>query len=242
MKALVLCAGFGTRLGRLTERLPKPMLLLCGEPLLAHMLRHLASQGFTDVAVNLHFWPSKVIDYFGDGSDFNIRIHYSHEERLLGTAGAVKRLEAFFDDVDDFLVLYGDVVTNQDLRALAAHHAQKQALATLTLHRRNGSNSAVTMDGTGRIVDFLERPSADELAVAKFAWVNSGIQMLNRRVLSFIAADCPSDLPRDVVIPLLHRERIFGFPLTGERIAVDSDERYGLAEKSVAAGLFRRST
>lgn len=242
MKALVLCAGFGTRLGALTTALPKPMLPLCGEPLLAHTLRQLSSQGFTDVAVNLHFLPSTIIDYFGDGSAFKLRLRYSHEDRLLGTAGALKKLESFFADAEDFLVLYGDVLTNQDLRALAAYHVAKKALVTLTLHQRARSNSAVAMDDSGRIIRFVERPSERTRAAVGGVWVNSGIQMLNRKVLSFIDAGRPSDLPRDVVMPLLHSEPIFGFRLTGDRIAIDSAERYQQAEQAVAGGMFRKTT
>jgi NDP-sugar pyrophosphorylase family protein len=241
VKALVLCAGLGTRLGALTAELPKPMLSVGGEPLLAHTLRHLASEGFTDVALNLHFFPSKIREYFKDGSAFNLRIQYSYERELLGTAGAVKKLEPFFADVDDFLVVYGDVLTNQSFRALAAYHAERRALMTLTVHQRVGSNSAVALNAEGRIVEFLERPGAGIPVGQDLRWVNSGIQMLNRRVLSFIDASRPSDLPRDVVIPLLREEAIFGFPLTGARIAIDSEERYRLAEKAVAEGLFSRT-
>jgi mannose-1-phosphate guanylyltransferase len=240
VKALVLCAGLGTRLGALTAALPKPMLPIAGEPLLAHTLRHLASEGFDEVAVNLHFFPSSITEYFGDGSAFNVRIHYSYEAELLGTAGAAKRLEPFFADAEDFLVLYGDVLTNQNLRALAAFHLEKNALITLTLHQRVGSNSAVAMDPGGRIVEFLERPSEEARANARLPWVNSGIQMLNRRALSFIAPNAPSDLPRDVVGPLLRDQRIFGFPLTGNRIAIDSEARYRQAQNAVAEGLFSK--
>lgn len=240
MKALVLCAGFGTRLGALTTALPKPMLPVGGSPLLAHTLRHLASEGFNDVAVNLHFFPTKITEYFGDGSAFNVRIHYSYEAELLGTAGAVKKLEPFFADTENFLVLYGDVLTNQSLRDLAAFHVDKGALMTLTLHRRAGSNSAVAMDSSGRIVEFVERPSEEVRARTNLPWVNSGIQMLNRRALSFIAPHTPRDLPRDVVIPLLRQQRIFGFPLTGERIAIDSEARYQQAQRAVVQGLFAK--
>lgn len=236
MKALVLCAGFGTRLGALTAAIPKPMLPIGGEPMLAHTIRHLASQGFTDIAVNTHFEAQQITRHFEGGARFGVRIHYSHEESLLGTAGAVKKLEPFFADAEDFLVLYGDVLTNQDLRALVRHHADKRALVTLVLHQRARSNSLVAMDASGRITAFLERPDDDARARNPLPWVNSGIQMMNRRIFPMIEADRALDIPRDVVVPLLREQPIHGFPLTGHRIAVDSEERYRQAEADLASG------
>jgi NDP-sugar pyrophosphorylase family protein len=234
MRALVLCAGLGTRLGTLTEHVPKPMLPLDGEPILAHTLRYLARHGFREVAVNLHFLPDRITDHFGDGSAFGVRIHYSYEERLLGTAGAVKKLEpTFFADTEDFLVLYGDIVTDHDLGVLVERHRDTGAIATLVLHRRAGSNSLVAMGDDGRIVDFLERPTEEERAKNPHPWVNSGIQLLNRRILASIPPDRAVDLPRDVFVPLVRRERIHGVPLAGYRVAIDSEERYRQADDAV---------
>ena len=243
MKALVLCAGYGTRLGALTSETPKPMLPLGGEPLLAHTLRLLARHGFAEVAVNLHFRPDAIPEHFGDGARFGVRLRYQREESLLGTAGSVKRLEPFFADVEDFLVLYGDVVTDQDLGALVHAHRERGAAATLVLHRRAASNSVVETDDTGRITRFLERPSDAERArsSAPFPspWVNSGLQMLSRCLLSRIPAGRPADLPRDLYIPALGAEPLYGFPLTGYRCAIDSPERYQEAENALREGRFR---
>jgi NDP-sugar pyrophosphorylase family protein len=74
MKAMVLAAGFGTRLGDLTRDLPKPMLPIAGHPLLAYLLGHLRSQGFNEVAINLHFHPEAIRDHFGDGSRWGMRL------------------------------------------------------------------------------------------------------------------------------------------------------------------------
>ena len=238
MKALVLCAGHGTRLGDLTRDTPKPMLPICGEPLLAYTLRYLTHYGFNQVAINLHFKPEMIMDYFGDGSRFGVVLHYSYEEVLLGTAGAIKKLETFFSDVDDFLVMYGDLLIDQDLTALMNFHRTKQASATLLLHQRAGSNSLVRMNEAQRITGFVERPTKAERQAAPYPWVNSGLQVLNRRMLDYIPAGRPADLPRDVYIPMLEQEPIYGFPLTGYRCAIDSPERYAEAQAAVAKGRY----
>ena len=240
MKALVLCAGYGTRLGDLTKTRPKVMLPISGEPLLAYTLRYLAYFGFDQVAINLHFMPDLIVNRFGDGAEFGIEIHYSYEETLLGTAGAVKRLERYFSDEEDFLVMYGDLLVDQDLSALLAFHHEKNASATLLLHRRVGSNSMVHMDGANRIVHFLERPAEGERRPASHdVWVNSGLQVLNRRMLNAIPPDQSSDLPRDVYTTVLGAKPIYGFPLSGYRCAIDSPQRYAEAQEAVATGQYR---
>ena len=158
MKAIVLSAGYGTRLGDLTREIPKPMLPLGDRPLLEYILRNLVRHGFDEVAVNLHFMPEAIQDYFGDGASWGCRLIYCYEPELLGTAGGVKNMAAFLGGDEPFLVHYGDVLTNQDFTAMLSFHRQRRALATVLVHERAHSNSVVTLDGEGRIVQFLEHP------------------------------------------------------------------------------------
>src|SRR5450756_1389803 len=109
MKAIILCAGFGSRLGDLTREIPKPMLLLNGRPLLSYILANCKVHGFTEIAINLHFKPEIIKEYFGDGSRFGLSIQYFFEEHLLGTAGSVKNMAEFTGNDLSFLVHYGDL-------------------------------------------------------------------------------------------------------------------------------------
>ena len=104
MKAMILSAGEGTRLRPLTERIPKPMIPIAGRPILEHNIRLLAKHGIRELVINLHHCPDVVTDYFGDGHAWGVSITYSYEPVLLGTAGAVKKVEALFDST--FLVVY----------------------------------------------------------------------------------------------------------------------------------------
>jgi len=239
VKAVVLCAGYGTRLGDLTRKVPKPMLPLQGRPLLLYTLHYLASQGFKHMAINLHFLPEQITNYFSDGSQFGVSIHYSYEPRLLGTAGAVKNLEPWLANVEDFLVLYGDILLDQDLGALVERHRETGALATLLLHQRPGSNSLVQMDETGRITGFVERPTGGQRAAMPYPWVNSGVHLLNIRILAYIPAGQPVDFPRDVFTKLVGKESLYGVPLTGYRCAIDSPVRCAEADGAIAQGLYR---
>lgn len=238
MKALVLCAGFGTRLGELTQETPKPMLPICGEPLLAYTLSYLARFGIKQVALNLHFKGSQIREHFGDGSRWAVSLHYSYEETLLGTAGALLQLDSFLAGEDDFLVLYGDLLIDQDLDLITEFHRAKGAGATLLVHKREGSNSVIQLDAERRITSFVERPTEAQRQASDGSWINSGLQVINRRMLAYIPTGRPADLPMDVYIPTLEHESIYGFPLTGYRCAIDSQQRYLEAQAAVTEGRY----
>jgi NDP-sugar pyrophosphorylase family protein len=236
MRAMVLCAGYGTRLGELTRDVPKPMLLLQERPMLEYIISHLAQHSFNQIAINLHFMPDMIRDYFADGSRWTVTLTYSYELELLGTAGGVKRMEHFLRQGDAFMVQYGDVLTDQDLTALLRFHYERRSLATLLLHRRARSNSVVTLDKEGRIVGFLERPTEDARHGVDSTWVNSGVCICDPEVLDAIPADVPCDLPRDIFPKLIDSGRLYGFPLAGYRCAVDSPERLTEARSALAEG------
>jgi NDP-sugar pyrophosphorylase family protein len=239
VKALILCAGLGTRLGELTRETPKPLLPVGGEPLIAHTLRYLAYHGFGRVAINLHFKASLIRAFVGTGERFGVQVTYSLEEQLLGTAGAVKRLAEFWRGEREFLVIYGDLLVDEDLGAMLAFHRSRAAAATLLLHQRAESNSLVYMEPDGRITAFVERPGEEERGTTPHAWVNSGVQILCPSILEAIPDDRPSDLPRDVYVPLLTRVPIFGHPLGGYRCAIDSPSRYAEAQEGFSTGRYR---
>jgi NDP-sugar pyrophosphorylase family protein len=225
VKAMVLAAGYGTRLGHLTEQRPKGMLDVGGRPMLEYIIRHLASHGFNEIGLNLHFMPESIRGFFGNGSALGVSITYSWEPELLGTAGGVLQMREFLDDGRPFLVHYGDVVTDQDFTALLRAHREKRAVATLLVHQRPGSNSVVVMDDERRITTFLERPSTDQRRGIDSPWVNSGVCVCEPELFDFLPAEQPSDLPAHVFQRLAARGRLYGYPLDAYRCAVDSEER-----------------
>lgn len=240
MKAMVLGAGFGTRLGDLTRETPKPMLPVDGRPMLEHIVRHLADNGYDQICVNLHFMPEVITSHFGDGSDFGVKIYYSYEPDLLGTAGGVRRMAELLQPEEDFIVHYGDIITNQDFVSMQAFHREQGALCTLLLHQRTRSNSIVILDKEQRIVEFLERPDRTAEQYLQQHWVNSGVAILSPGFLDFIPASSPCDLPRDIYSKIFTDERLFGYPLTGFRCAVDSAERLEAVRLAISQGLVFR--
>jgi NDP-sugar pyrophosphorylase family protein len=238
MRALVLSAGYGTRLGELTAHTPKPMLDVAGHPLLAIILGNLRRQGVRDIAINLHAHPELIVSQLGDGAHLGVRLHYVREHQLLGTLGAAKNIEDYLAHDGPFLLHYGDVVTDQDFSDLVALHKDRAALVTILVHERARSNSVVTIEQGGMVTGFLERPNEAERAGLESNWAFSGVAVLDPSVLRTIPPGV-SDLPRDLLPSLASDGRLYAAPLTGYRKAVDSPSRLDALRADVEAGRCR---
>jgi NDP-sugar pyrophosphorylase family protein len=236
MKALVLCGGFGTRLGALTRECPKALLPLAGKPLIEYTLAHLRNQGIEEVIVNLHYRGDQIRNAIGDGSRFDVRIEYFEEPVLLGTAGTPRALADRWSS-DSLLVVYGDLLFDEPLGPMIAQHETTGAAATLLVHRRKASNSRLVLGADRRVHELLERPP--DPAMEEATWVNSGVQIVDRSLLAFMPDRNPCDLPQDVYAPNVQRARIFAYPLCGYRCAIDSPERYEMAERAVVEKRWR---
>jgi NDP-sugar pyrophosphorylase family protein len=231
MKAMLLAAGEGARLRPLTEKIPKPMLTLGGRPILESNVRLLAAHGGAEIAINLHHQPQAITEHFGDGSEYGVRIRYSHEPELLGTAGAVKALEHFFDNT--FYVLYGDNFTDCDLgRLLALHRGTRSRLTMALFHRENAAASGIAQCAEdGRILKFVEKPRPGEVFSQ---WVNAGALAVEPGVLAMIPREGASDFGRDIVPALLGAgERVHGYKMTENLVWIDSPEDYRRAREAV---------
>ena len=126
MKAMILAAGFGTRLWPLTVGRTKPAIPFLNRPLIAFTIDYLRRFGVTDLIINLHHEPASVRDQIGDGSRFGVRIHYSVEEpEILGTAGALDRVRERLSE-ETFFVVNGKIITDLDLGAALETHRRRQ--------------------------------------------------------------------------------------------------------------------
>jgi NDP-sugar pyrophosphorylase family protein len=229
MKGMILAAGEGRRLRPLTDYLPKPMLPVAGRPLLEHTIIHLRDCGITDLAINLHHLPAAVMDYFGDGSRWGVKLQYSVEERLWGSAGGVKRLQSFFDET--FVVYYGDVFTRADLRPMIALHRQSGAMATMGLYHVPDpwNRGIVRLDDTQAIVQFVEKPPRDQV-FSNLA--NAGIYVMEPEVLDRIPAGQVWDFGRDVFPSMLADGiRTAGYVIQDLLIDIGLPEKYQEANR-----------
>jgi NDP-sugar pyrophosphorylase family protein len=237
MKALVLAAGKGTRMSHLTADCPKPMLPVAGRPLLGWLIDWLRSHGITEIALNLHHLPVVITNYLGDGERFGVKLTYSYEVTLLGTAGAAKALQSFFDEA--FVVVYGDVFTNIDLRRLIDAHQRPQsgaALLTMALYRvpNPAACGLVELDGHGRVVRFVEKPPPDAIFTDL---ANSGLLVCEPAVLEAIPANIEFDFGRDLLPNLLANDApIFGIEIRPHEYVVDIGTPDGYERAQQLAG------
>lgn len=234
--AVILAAGYGTRMKKYTKQTPKPMLLLDGKPIIEYTIHQLTKSGVNQIGMNLHYFPDQIKNYFEQGQKLQSHIEYVYEDRPTGTAGGVKSLEFFLKRFDSFIVIYGDVLTDLDYGKLIQAHDGHGRLATVCLHLRKKSNSIVDLDKDNVVVDFKERPDEAELLQRKSEfWVNSGIYCFKKSILDLIPRD-PGivDFPKHIFPQLVARQQLVGYPIIDwNRIAIDDEERYLQAQQNI---------
>jgi len=186
MHALILAGGKGERLRPLTDDLPKPMVPLCGKPILLHQVEWLREAGVSDVVFLAGYRWEAIQDYFGDGSRFGIRVQYSVEDSPLGRGGAIRRgLSVVPQGEEPVVVLNGDVVTAERLGNLVDLHRSKKAaqeshLATIMVVPMVSPYGLVDLNGSDDVVGFREKVEMPH-------WINAGIYLFDRK----IAAELP---------------------------------------------------
>jgi NDP-sugar pyrophosphorylase family protein len=216
------------------------MVEISGEPAVGYILRWLRSHGITDVAVNLHHCPAPLTAFVGDGSAFGLRVRYSFEDRLLGSAGALRPLRKFFGADPAFAVVYGDVLTDLELSAVIAEHQRDEAEATLAVHEVDDVSQAgiVAFDDARRITGFVEKPRRDQAASR---WGNSGVYVCSSHILDRVAArpEIPLDFGKDLFpAMLLAGARLRAWPTAAAVIDFGSPGGMERAEAAVQAGRF----
>jgi NDP-sugar pyrophosphorylase family protein len=204
MKAMILAAGFGTRLWPLTIGRTKPAIPFLNRPLIAFTIDYLRRYGFEDVIINLHHEPDSVREQIGDGSRFGVRIHYSVEEpEILGTSGALDNVRDQLSG-DTFVVINGKIITDIDLAAALETHRRKQALATLALlpNHKLERFSEVKITEDGRIAEFAGFPNPQSAIRnqngPQSPLMFTGIHLMEPEIFEYIPRGVFSDSVRDV--------------------------------------------
>ena len=242
MKAMILAAGEGTRLRPLTLETPKPLLPVAGIPLIEYILVWLKSHGISEVAVNLHHKGDMIKRFLGDGHQLGVKIVYSEEEMLLGTAGGVKKMEGFFDGA--FVVFYGDNLTDFDLSAMLRFHRQKNAMVTLAIFEPPNPSEVgvVQMNGDERILALVEKPHISHGRVRSPVLANGGVYVLEQKVFEFIDGNIFADFASDVFPRLISSDLpVYGFKLKPDDYFIDIGTltKYNQANEDVEAAKIR---
>jgi NDP-sugar pyrophosphorylase family protein len=177
MKAVILCAGHGTRLRPLTHYISKAMVPVAGMPILEHIVRRLVEQDFDEQVIALSAFSEQVRHYFGDGSRFGAEIEYSINTEPSGTAGEVARMRPLLEGESDVLVHYGDILSDLHARAMADEHLASEAVVTIGLVTGVEIHAGIAdVEPDGRVTRFVEKPSLE-------APTNAAIFVLGREAM-----------------------------------------------------------
>lgn len=191
MKAMILAAGKGTRLLPLTGLRPKPLFPVYNTPLLDLTIHQLKQTGATDIIINTHHLNQHFNDYFKERTYPGVNLTFSHEPNLLGTAGAIKNVEEFWDS-QPFIVINGDIIHTINLHTAYQHHMESGNLATLILHQYPRYNQ-VEIDQEGNIIAIRdERVRTTVSPTQKLAF--TGIHILSPKLLMDIPPSCYVDI------------------------------------------------
>jgi mannose-1-phosphate guanylyltransferase / phosphomannomutase len=235
MKAVVMAGGEGTRLRPLTSHRPKPLCAVLNRPIMEHIILLLKKHGITEIVVTLHYLADEIEGYFGDGSEWGVKLYYSVEDTPLGTAGSVKKAEEHLLD-DTFIIVSGDALTDIDISAAIEFHRKKESLATIVLsHVPNPLEFGVVItDDEGRIRRFLEKPSWGEVFSDT---VNTGMYILEPSVFEYMEQGRSYDWSQDIFPQILREEKpLFGYIMPDYWCDVGNLNQYREAQYTVLDG------
>ncbi|HVI01972.1 MAG TPA: NDP-sugar synthase [Enhygromyxa sp.] len=210
-RAMILAAGYGTRLGELSKARPKPMLPICDAPLVRWAVLWLRAQGVREIVINLHHLGEQIVADLGDGSALGVAIAYSHEEGLiLGTGGGLRKAKPLLDDGHDtpIVVVNGKILVDLALGPVLAAHRQRSAEATMVLRSDAegiwGGTLAADLE-RGVLATFLGETQPD--AQPGPAMMFTGIHVMQPSFIDRVPPDGEQCIVRTAYRQLFHEPR-----------------------------------
>lgn len=246
MKVVIMAGGKGKRIQSIASDIPKPMIPINGVPILETELCSLRDQGFTDFIFTVGHLADSIIDYFGDGTKWNVHIEYYRETTPLGNAGALFKLNL---DVD-FLLIIGDAIFNIDFNRMVAFHKEKGGLVTLFTHPNShpSDSGVVIADKDSSVIYWLNKE--DERPIWYKNRVNAGIHILSPKILDMsgidrnevgtIGADgkvIKVDLDRQILKPLCGTGTMFCYDSPEYVKDMGTPERFRTVEEDYKKGV-----
>ena len=205
MKALLLCAGLGTRLRPLTDKTPKCLIKVKGVPMLEHWLNQLEKAGVEKVVINTHYMRDKVLSFLEKRRKTKIEIYESYEINLLGTAGTLLKNKNLLND-SEILLVHADNYTNLNLEKLVSAHRKRPSeclMTMLTFVSENPQSCGIVKTNKEKVVtEFFEKIENPPCQIA-----NGAIFVFDKDLINFILENIPKafDFSRDVIPHLMNR-------------------------------------
>lgn len=239
MKAVIVAGGKGTRLAAVTgTEIPKPMVSLCGKPILQHQIEVLYNNGVSDIIILTGYLHERIEEYFGDGSEFGVKIEYITEQEPLGTGGALTLLRGRVER--DFLLVFGDLIFDIDVERMWQFHQRKKAEITLLAHPNNHpyDSDLLLNDEEGRVRGFVLKKEGRGCNCRNL--VNAGIYMVNRNFLERLPQRPEKlDLEKDLIAKHCPEMDVYAYRSPEYVKDVGTPERLRQAERELEAGIVR---
>jgi len=236
VKTVIMAGGKGTRITSIASDIPKPMISICGKPILEHQLDCLKRNSLTDITLVVGHLGQAIKDYFGDGSKFGCTISYFTETMPLGTAGALYKLNLS----DDFILLNGDIIFDIDFSRMISFHREKKAEVTLAVHPNNHpfDSALIISNSNNQVTGWLNK---EDPRLYYKNQVNAGIHILSPGFLEHCPqANEKADLDRDLLKPSISNGRIFAY-VTPEYIKdMGTPERFSQVSSDVENGIVKK--
>ncbi|HEV7427580.1 MAG TPA: NDP-sugar synthase [Thermoanaerobaculia bacterium] len=234
MKAMILAAGFGTRLRPVTYTLPKPIVPLAGRPLMGWAVEALLAAGISDFVVNLHHLPDAIERYLLDRYASRARFDFSFEPEILGTGGGVRKVRPLLENDSEFFLVNGDTVQFPPYDALRTARESRDAMAALTLrHPPEGDRFTPVYFGDGVITGF-GKGTREPLMF-------SGTHLISNRIFDYLPDKDFSGIVDEVYQPLIDsgREGIAGVVDDGLWFDIGTPQRYMTASRTLLNQMVR---
>ena len=219
MKAMILAAGLGSRLQPLTKTVPKPMLLVCGKPLLQWHIERLVRAGVREVVVNTSWLGEQIQDYFGTGVDFGITITWSSEAEPLETGGGIFKALQFLGD-DPFILMSADIWTDFPLESFLKKNIDSPLSAHLVLVKNPEHNNGGDFSLENYIVGYGQE-----------RYTYSGISIVSSQLFNSLKITSEVFPLREVLKPAISSGRVSGEIYTGDWCDVGTIGRYNNLNK-----------
>jgi MurNAc alpha-1-phosphate uridylyltransferase len=214
MKAMILAAGFGARLRPLTDQIPKPLLVVGGKPLLQWHIESLVRSGITEVVVNVSWLAEKIEYYFGDGSNFGIKIMWSREDQPLETGGGILKALPLLGE-SPFVVINADIWSDINVVDVIENYKDITKIAHLVMVKNPSHNDRGDFSLEG-----------DQIGFAQPRLTFSGVSILSPRLFSLYPQETFAYPLRNLLKPAILAGRVSGFLHTGDWFDIGTIDRY----------------
>lgn len=222
---VVMAGGKGTRLRPLTDDTPKPLLRVGEKPILEHNIHRLSIYGMDDFWITVNYLGEQIEEYFGNGNGRNLQIEYVWENKPLGTAGAMSRIDNFRHD--HILLTNSDILTNLDYEDFFLRFLEEEAdFAVVTIPYKVDVPYAVLETSNGHIMNFKEKPTYTYYS-------NGGIYLMKREVVSYIPSNTPYDTTDLMKALIEDGKKVISYPLTGYWLDIGKPEDFEKAQKDI---------